>query len=193
MPLNGDIQSGIASLKEKTLSDLTALEEQYPKQLGSGEIRMSSKNPSLAVGRLAGLLFNDGRFTVMPELSLDMNLIDLAPYGLKAKDELVPDICLYSKEDNIDFSDLDELKVTQIPLLAIEVLSPRQGINEIIAKFHAYFALGIKSCWLVIPVTKSITIYSQPNQPKTFDINDDELVDEVTDIRLPTQKIFGSR
>lgn len=175
------------------MSDLTALDEKYPEQPEHGEMRMPSKNHSLAVGRLAGLLFNDARFTVMPELSLDMNQIDLAPYGLKAKDELIPDICLYLKEDNIDFSDFDELKVKQIPLLAIEVLSPRQGISEIIAKFHAYFALGVKSCWLVTPVTKSITIYSQPGQPKTFDINDSELIDEALDIRLPTQKIFGNR
>ena len=175
------------------MSDLTALDEKYQEQPEHGEMRMPSKNHSLAVGRLAGLLFNDERFTVMPELSLDMNPIDLAPYGLKVKDELIPDICLYSKEDNIDFSDLDELKVKQIPLLAIEVLSPRQGIGEIIAKFHAYFALGVKSCWLVMPVTKSITIYSQPGQPKTFDINDSELIDEAIDIRLPTQKIFGNR
>lgn len=174
------------------MSDLIEINEKYPNQPENGEIRMPSKNHSLAVGRLSGLLFNDERFTVMPELSLDMNQIDLAQYGLKAKDELVPDICLYSKEDNINFSDFDELKVKQIPLLAIEVLSPRQGIGDIIAKFHAYFALGVKSCWLVMPVTKSITIYSQPGQPKTFDINDSELIDEVIDIRLPTQKIFGN-
>jgi Uma2 family endonuclease len=167
-------------------------EEKYQQQPEAGKIRMLSKNHSLAMGRLAGLLFNDERFTVMPELSLDMNPIDLAQYGLKAQDELVPDICLYSKADKLDFSELDELKVKQIPLLAIEVLSPRPGISEIIAKFHAYFALGVKSCWLVMPVIKSITTYSQPGQPKTFDINDSELVDEVMNIRLPTQKIFGN-
>ena len=175
------------------MSDLIETNEKYPEQPENGEVRVPSKNHSLAVGRLSGLLFNDERFTVMPELSLDMNQIDLAQYGLKDQDELVPDICLYSKEDNINFSDFDELKVKQIPLLAIEVLSPRQGISDIIAKFHAYFALGVKSCWLVMPVTKSITIYSQPGQPKTFDINDSELIDEVVDIRLPTQNIFGNR
>jgi hypothetical protein len=37
----------------------------------------------------------------------------------------------------------------------------------------------------------SLTIYSQPGQPKTFDVNDNEVIDEVMDIRLPAQKIFG--
>jgi len=179
--------------KEKNMSDLIEIDEQYQELPENGKIKVLSKNHSLAVGRLSGLLFNDERFIVMPELSLDMNQIDLSQYGLKAKDELVPDICLYSEENSIDFSDFDELKVKQIPLLAIEVLSPQQEISQIIAKFHAYFALGIKSCWLVTPVTKSITIYSQPGKPKTYDINDSELIDEVMDIRLPTQKIFGKR
>ena len=175
------------------MSDLIEMDEQYQELPENGEFKVPSKNHSLAVGRLAGLLYLDERFTVMPELSLDMNQIDLSQYGLKAKDELVPDICLYPEENQIDFSDFDELKVKQVPLLAIEVLSPQQGISQIIAKFHAYFALGVKSCWLVTPVTKSITIYSQPGKPKTFDINDSELIDEVIDIRLPTQKIFGKR
>ncbi len=172
------------------MPDLIEIDKQYQEH-EFGETRVPSKNHSLAVGRLSGLLFLDERFTVMPELSLDMTQIDLSQYGLKAKDELIPDICLYSEEDNIDFSDFDELKVKQMPLLAIEVLSPQQGINDIIAKFHAYFAQGVKSCWLVTPITKSITIYSQPGQPKTFDVNDNEVFDEVMDIRLPAQKIFG--
>jgi Uma2 family endonuclease len=86
---------------------------------------------------------------------------------------------------------LDELKMKEMPLSVIEVLSPRQSMNEIIAKFHAYFALGIKSCWLIAPAIKSITIYLQPNQYKTFGTNDSEIVDENMDIRLPIQKIFG--
>ncbi len=174
------------------MPDLIEIDEQNQEQ-AFGKTTVPSKNHSLAVGRISGLLFNDERFTVMPELSLDMTQIELSQYGLTAKDELIPDICLYSGEDDIEFSDFDELKIKQIPLLAIEVLSPPQAINEIIAKFHAYFALGIKSCWLVTPVTKSITIYSEPGQPKTYDINDNEIIDDVINIRLPTQKIFGKR
>jgi Uma2 family endonuclease len=79
----------------------------------------------------------------------------------------------------------------EMPLSVIEVLSPRQSMNDIIAQFHAYFALGIKSCWLVMPAIKSITAYPKPNRHKTFDLNDNEIVDEVMDIRLPMPKIFG--
>jgi len=151
--------------------------------------KMPSRNHSLTVGRITGLLFNEERFTVMPELSLDTSQTDLSQFGLKAKDELVPDVCLYPCE--VDRSEpLDELKMEQMPLLAIEVLSPRQGVNDIIAKFQAYFTLGVKSCWLVIPATESITVYSQAKQYKTFGTDATELIDEVMDIRLPIQKVF---
>ncbi len=150
---------------------------------------MPSRNHSLTVGRLTGLLFNDERFTVMPELSLDISQTDLSQFELKAKDELVPDICLYSYE--LDKSEpVDEIKMAEMPLLAIDVLSPRQGVDDIIVKFQAYFALGVKSCWLVIPATESITIYSQPHQYKTFGTEATEVIDEIMDIRLPIKKVF---
>ncbi len=154
------------------------------------EPRMPSKNHSFLMGRITGLLFLDERFTVMPELSLDASHIDLSQFEIKAKDELIPDISLYSNEVNLS-EPLDEMKVKDMPLLTIEILSPRQNMYDIIAKFQAYFALGIKSCWLVTPAIKSITVYPKPNQHKTFDLNDNEMVDKVMDIQLPMQKIFG--
>ena len=42
-----------------------------------------------------------------------------------------------------------------------------------------------------MPAIKSITVYSQPNQHKTFDINDDEVIDEMMDIHLFIRQIFG--
>jgi hypothetical protein len=45
---------------------------------------------------------------------------------------------------------------------------------------------------LVIPATQSTTVYSHPNQYKTFDARRDaEVIDEVMDIRLPIQKLFN--
>jgi len=169
------------------MSELIEFEEEISE---NEEPRMLSRNHSFLMGRITGLLFSDERFTVMPELSLDASQIDLSQFYIKAKDELIPDISLYPNEVGLG-SPLDELKMKDMPLLVIEVLSPRQSMNDIIAKFHAYFALSIKSCWLVMPAIKSITVYPKPNQHKTFDLNDNEIVDEIMDIRLPMQKIFG--
>ncbi len=151
---------------------------------------MGSLNHSIVQAQITGLLYPDERFRIMVELSLDASQIDLSQFGLKTKDELKPDICLYQGRRELSIPD-DILKMTEMPLLAIEVLSPTQTIGDILAKFKAYFALGVKSCWLVTPLIKAITIYSQPSHFKTFGMETTEVIDEVLDIHLPIQKVFG--
>ncbi len=152
---------------------------------------MGSINHSIAQVRIASLLNNDERFTVMTELSLDMSKQDFSRYGIKAKDEIKPDICLYP--NTIDWQDIDILKMTEMPLLAIEILSPSQSLEMLKNKVYAYFALGVKSCWLAIPSIEAIDIYSQPKQHRTFTMNDTEVIDEPLDIHLPIQKVFKRR
>jgi Uma2 family endonuclease len=152
---------------------------------------MGSYNHSLAQAQLTGLFFNDKRFSVFIELSLDVSQTDLTQFGMKAKEELKPDICLYPKTEKSGFKKRDILKISEMPLVAIEIISPRQGIDEILTKFDAYFALGIKSCWLVIPPMEVIDIYSQLTQHRTFSMNDTNVIDELADINLPMKTIFG--
>jgi Uma2 family endonuclease len=78
-----------------------------------------------------------------------------------------------------------------IDFYLLEVVSPQQGIEEILAKFDAYFALGVKSCWLVVLSMEVLDIYSQPDQHHSFDLYDTEVIDEVLDIKLPVQEFFG--
>jgi Uma2 family endonuclease len=152
---------------------------------------MGSINHSIAQVRIASLLNNDERFTVMTELSLALSEQDFSRYGIKAKDEIKPDICLYP--NTIDWQDIDILKMTEMPLLAIEILSPSQSLETLKNKVYAYFALGVKSCWLAIPSIEAIDIYSQPKQHRTFTMNDTEVIDEPLDIHLPIQKLFKRR
>lgn len=101
--------------------------------------------------------------------------------------DYIPDICLYPKK-TMNFASGDILRMTEMPLLAIEVLSPTQGTQEIIDKFKLYFAAGIKSCWLVIPSAQTVVIYASAEQAKTF--SSGELVDEVMGITLSLQAVF---
>ncbi|HDN26754.1 MAG TPA: Uma2 family endonuclease [Thioploca sp.] len=154
--------------------------------------KMGSVNHSLAQSQLTALLSNDKRFRTMIELSLDASQIDLSQFGLKAKDELIPDICIYHKANVSRPTEKgrDILKMPQMPSLVIEILSPKQTINEILTKFDAFFALGVKSCWLVVPATESITVYSAPTDFKTFGTEVAEIIDTGMDIHLSRENIF---
>ncbi len=78
-----------------------------------------------------------------------------------------------------------------MPVLIIEIISPSQGTDDLLAKFKAYFALGVKSCWLVIPANEVITVYSAQGDFESFGSQDTEVIDEILDIRLPKPQIFG--
>ena len=164
------------------MSDLNEFEDEA---LEDEEQKMGSLNHSMVQGQINGLLF----FQIMPELTLDVSPLDLSQFGLNAKKELIPDMCLYPK-GHLKKRGRDLLRVSEIPLLAIEVISPKQGSDDILAKFEAYFTLGVKSCWLVDPSLDVIHIYPQIDQHKTFDMSDTEVIDEVMDIRLPIKEIF---
>jgi len=153
---------------------------------------MPSKRHSLTQTNLTVLLGNDERFSTFVELSLDATSIDLSQFGLKNRDEVIPDICLYIDPPWFDDEPGDdEVRVTKMPECAIEVLSPTQAINDLLKKIKAYFALGVRSSWLVMPALEEIRVFSKKlRHYKNFDINDSDVVDEIMDIRLPIQKVF---
>jgi len=133
---------------------------------------MGSLNHSRVQFKLGSLLDRcaGNKLHFATELSLDISQYDLP---------VIP--------DKVD----DLVTVSQMPDLAIEVLSPRQSIGYLIRKTKAYFELGIKSCWIVNPGMQTITVYSHSNQRKSFDIErDTEVIDEVMDFCLPIQDIF---
>lgn len=170
------------------MSELISLENETLDET----IEMGSYNHSLTQSNLTSLLHSDERFTTLVELSLDISQIDLSQFGLKTKEELKPDVCVYTNPPHVELPD-DLVKITQMPDMAIEILSPSQTVSELINKLKAYFALKVKSCWLVIPATESITVYSQSRRYKTFGTDATEIIDEVMDIKLPIQNVFRRR
>jgi len=170
------------------MNDLLDFEEDI---IENEDVNMPSLKHSLVQTNIAGTLFSDERFTTLIELSLDATSIDLNQFGLKAKDELIPNISIYEKPPLLDDKPgSDVVRVSQMPDLAIEVLSPSQTVNELLKKINAYFALSIKSCWLVMPSLEEVRVFSQLQCYKNFDINDAEINDEVMDIHLPMIKVF---
>lgn len=145
---------------------------------------MGSFNHSSIQANLAFLLKRLGQYRVAIELTLDVSSAQLD--HLQIKDELKPDVCLYPKRELS--RPFDILKMTEMPQLAIEILSPRQATEDILRKFAAYFQLGVQSCWLVDPVTENVVVYTALEQRKT--VSEGDVVDPVLGIQLPIAEIF---
>ena len=76
---------------------------------------IGSLNHSLIQERLICLLNQETGFTPTVELSLDAGQLYLSQFGLSAKSELKPDICLYS--DDLWLTEQgDILKMSEMPL-----------------------------------------------------------------------------
>jgi len=135
-----------------------------------------------------GVLFDRlEAYTAVGELSLDVSGVDLSKFDVKAREEIKPDLCLYPKRGLSQPKDI--LRMREMPLLAVEILSPKQGLYEIIEKFRLYFELGIRSCWLVEPVLRTVTVYSSSNEWQTFVSGD--VVDEPLNIRITLNELFA--
>jgi Uma2 family endonuclease len=80
--------------------------------------------------------------------------------------DTVPDLCIYPL---LAFDPLqDKVKMKQMPLCAIEILSASQSDEELTEKISRYFSVGIKSCWLVIPLLKLVSVFSDAHTQQTF-------------------------
>lgn len=146
---------------------------------------MGSYNHSTVQANLAYLLKRVGRYSVSVELSLDSSSLDKGRFPIA--DELIPNLCVYPLRQLIKSNDI--LKMTEMPLIAIDVLSFRQFPSTLIEKFRAYFALGIRSCWLVDPLTQSVHVYAAIDQWQTFGIDDELVIDEFA-IAFPVTEVF---
>lgn len=162
------------------LTMIEALEER-----GEGEFDdMGSHNHSMVQANLVYLFKQLRIYSVYIELSLDVSAYDLA--YLNIKDELIPDICIYPKRPLSIPRDI--LRMTEMPLLIVEVLSPRQGTYSILQKFEAYFSLGVQSCWFIEPTAMIVQVYGQPDHKTTF--SSGKVIDEKLNIEVPIAEIF---
>ena len=148
---------------------------------------MGSFNHSAVQANLAYLLKRIGTFTVTVELSLDSSSLDKSLFA--THDELIPDLCVYPQRELVKSDDI--LRMTEMPIIAIEVLSFRQFASTLIEKFKAYFALGIQSCWLVDPLTQSIHVYASIDQWHTLGIEDELVLDDLG-VRFPVAEVFSA-
>ncbi len=100
-----------------------------------------------------------------------------------------PNVCVYPKRV-IDISLPDEGEIDEdMPVLAVEILSNTQNVQDILNRFDVFFSATIKSCWLIIPVAATVIVYKSLRHAKRF--SNGNIIDEQLNIELPIEKIFG--
>ena len=137
--------------------------------------------------RLGVVFARLGNFTPISKLTLDVSSLDLSKYEVRSKEEIKPDLSIYPKRGLSRPQDI--LRMREMPLLAIEIVSPKQGVYDLIEKFKVYFDLGVQSCWLVEPAINAITVYSSIYDWETYTRGD--VIDQKLGIQLPIHDIFA--
>jgi hypothetical protein len=128
----------------------------------------------------------------------------LTKYGIAATRELKPDVAVYwaaefdlaDPDEEDDLGSVDPLRVQEMPLCAMEIVSPSQSSYRILQKFRAYFAMGVKSGWLVEPNLKTIVVYQgQIRKKRSYMASDagSEVEDSILKVKMPLAKIFGKK
>ena len=136
---------------------------------------MAASNIHSAIqANLAHELRNVTEHRIYTELSI---LIDGAEHK--------PDVSVYPYQALDKKHDI--IKMEQLPLSAIEIVSPTQLPQTIVRKIELYIQAGIQSCWMVVPYPSTITVYTDDIEHTFFDGN---IEDPVLGIKLPFEHIF---
>jgi Uma2 family endonuclease len=166
----------VASSKRTSSNKLDKFETDYIKERNKP---MPSKLHARIQTKLIVLLSSlySNKYDIFSELSLDL-----------LSKRATPDVCLYETQ-TLDFSS-DEVRVNIPPKLAIEILSPKQNIDEIKTKYRdIYLPADIKSVWLIIPELKIVALGLPDGQ---FEVVKTDIVkDMYLDIELPIVDIFN--
>ena len=167
------------SPSEAVLPEEAQLEEAQP-ETSTYEQERGKPLPSLNHGYLQAALthvfFPHREYTVASELTLQLGDF-----------RVTPDLCVFRKR-KITFTH-DTTRVTEPPLLAVEIVSPSQSTQDVADKIHDMLDAGVESCWLVQPAMQTITVYTDGSKPRTFDRG--TLSDPATDIEVDVDDLFS--
>ena len=101
---------------------------------------------------------------------------------------LTPDIAVLPKRV-VDWR-REPVRYQEVPLMVVEILSPRQGYQEIMDKLDIYFANGVQSAWVVEPAIQAIAIY-QPGIEQPILLQQGEAKDPATGLTVRLEEVFA--
>lgn len=159
----------------ESVIEQTSYKSEYELERGKP---MPSKNHGKLEARISHALLTKylDVFDIETEVSLELTT-----------GKATPDVVVSTLTEDDWFN--DEIRVKVAPLLVIEILSPKQAIDDIKDKiFDIYFASGVKSAWVVIPTFQTIYVISPNKNVKTY--TSGIIKDDNVNIELDMASIF---
>ncbi len=138
---------------------------------------MASKNHVRIQRRLTRMLEQyEPKYEAFPELSIELN-----------GNPFVPDISIYPSSP-INWQE-DVLREQDPPLLAIEVLSPKQSLTDLIDMAKELLLCGVDEVWVFVPVSEGVIVYPKNGKPRTVGFG--EITHAATGIAINIEKLFA--
>lgn len=136
---------------------------------------MPSFNHSYICSQILRQLFANPEFFPMTELTLDIG------------NDLTPDISVYSADAIRPNLFRDISKFPQMPMLAIEVISANQNIQDLLEKAGSLIEAGVKTVWTIESFTRTVFITDE-----TGDRLSHNQILEFNGIQIDFRQIFTS-
>lgn len=129
---------------------LTEVEEIVEEQ--AEEKEMPSFNHSFICNRILRQLFENEKIDALPELTLDIDK------------GITPDISIYLKQIIEPNFRRDITRFTIMPIIAIEIISASQNIQDLLEKAQLLVMNGVKAVWTIEPFTNSIFVTTKQGE-----------------------------
>jgi Uma2 family endonuclease len=139
-----------------------------------GQEEMPSFNHSVICADIAEQIYENKRMKALPELTLDIGK------------GITPDLCVYERDKLKPNFWRDITRYPTMPILAIEVISASQNIQDLLIKAETLVAHGVKAVWTIEPFTNTIFVTTKNGEEKFTN----QAV-ESEGIKVDFRKIFG--
>jgi len=116
------------------------------------EREMPSFNHSVICAEIIEQLSENKTFKALPELTLDIG------------NGLTPDVSIYLRDQIKPNFLRDFPKYPEMPIVAIEVISASQSIQDLLEKAQFLVSNGVKAVWTIEPYSNSIFVTTEEGE-----------------------------
>lgn len=120
------------------------------------EKEMPSFNHSFICAEIMEQLYENKKFKALPELTLDIDK------------GITPDISIYPAEQIKPNFSRDITRYPEMPILAVEVISASQNIQDLLIKADELVEKGVRTVWTIEPFTNTIFVTNKDGEEKFY-------------------------